>query len=107
MGKTVEIDDDLISILGEWLGDEMSDISEDHYAADWMVDLEFDLWGAVQRLPEKTDYGCGVIPAERLQRLKKVSDAVNGWYDGDDLVTMDCWLEMVAARNAELSRNNK
>ena len=78
---------------------EMSDISEDHYAAGWMHGLEHTLWDAVQRLPEKTDYGMGQIDTDRLRKLKAASELVGGWIVYDDkLVPMDEWLAIQNAR---------
>lgn len=85
------------TILRKWLEHEMSDISEDHYAAGWMSGLEYELWDAVCRLPKTTDYGMGTIDVERLEKIRDVSELLNEWCDGDKFIPLSEWREMVGA----------
>ena len=78
-------------ILREWMESTMGDISEDHYCAGWMSGLQNDLWDAVQRLPEPTNYGMGTIAVERLEKLKAVSDLLGEWFDGDNFIPLSTW----------------
>lgn len=79
------------AILREWMDHEMSDISEEHYCAGWMSDLEYALWNAIQRLPAETNYGMGALDVERLTKLKAVSDILGEWFDGDDYISLAEW----------------
>jgi hypothetical protein len=78
-------------ILREHMTRTMSDISEEHYAAGWMIGLETVLWNAIQRLPEPTDYGMGTIDVKRLQHLKEVSDLLGEWTDGKRFIPLAEW----------------
>ena len=55
----------------------MSDISEDCYAAAWLIGNEYSLWQILQR--RGTRYGQCDVTAEELEELRLLSEKANGW----------------------------
>ena len=80
-----------VTLIRDWIDREMADISEEHYAASWMVDLPHSIWRAVQSLPYDYSYGMGCIGVDRLQRLKQASDLIGEWHNGEAAVTIEHW----------------
>ena len=82
----------------------MSEISESHYCASWMRDLEYNLWSMLQGGSRK--YGLGEVSEEEINLLKNLSDTCNGWWvwvgdgidSGEVFVTIDEWDEIYANR---------
>ena len=74
----------------------MSEISEDCYAATWLIDLEFILWNTIQIGP--CDVGFSKITYSEIFMLKKLSEEAEGWFywpdrvkEGPVYVTMEEW----------------
>ena len=88
----------LRDILRDWMQREMSDISEQHYCAGWMMGLEDDLWEAISSLPHDFKYGMGHVGVDRLEKLKAVSELLGEWTDGDDWFTIDEWRDRSSER---------
>jgi len=59
------------------LAEYMSDLSDEAYATDWMAELEFDLWEALEGKIKV--YGRLEICEEILRKLRRLSDEANGW----------------------------
>ena len=72
----------------------MSDISERCYSATWEHGTEAILWSALSTGPRK--WGLASIEQQDIDRLKKLSDQVQGWIaytqDGARFVPMAQWL---------------
>jgi len=78
------------------LSDFMSDISEQAYYAEWMLNLEYVLWDAV--LNGERKYGRHFITQTYIKRLIKLSDECCCWiYFVDDSeetgIPLDLWRE--------------
>jgi hypothetical protein len=91
----------LADILRDWLKREMSDISEEHMAAGWLIDLEYMIWQAVLQHPEPYTFGWGLIELQRIERIKAVSEYLGEWiaweHGGDKQpVPLDEWRAMFA-----------
>lgn len=85
--------------MPDWnvLAELMSDISEDHYCAGWLISLEYTLWEAV--IDNKREFGFSDIPAYNLYLLATYADKFGGWVvwdaaKGHKFVPMDAWLKM-------------
>ncbi len=89
----------------------MSKISEDHFCAGWLVDLEYKLWSMViDRSAENRDFGFGEVLLEQVDVLSELNLKSGGWwywaesdtkqgYNGGELfVTTEEWLEMYRNR---------
>lgn len=72
----------------------MSDISEEHWAAGWLISNEFALWRMVSQPRARRDYGMGKVTKPEIRTMKALSDAIGGWVTGDGFVPMAEWLEM-------------
>jgi hypothetical protein len=88
----------------EALRERMSEISEKHWCAGWMQDLEFSLWDILQH--GGLEFGNGKVALEDLAELQKLSDWCGGWCrwtDEDDdavFVPLAEWKDLVRARHA-------
>jgi hypothetical protein len=92
--------DTLKEVGKEWLLYELEEISEDHYCAGWMMNLEYDIWHRIQQLPNEHRYGMGTIPEKRLLKMKEVAEQLDGWWiyrDDRVFVPMAEWLPMYKA----------
>lgn len=75
----------------------MSDLSDDHHGASWLMGLEFALWDDMRREP-----GPRVITPDEAQRLRAMSESCAGWvvFDDDEgterFVTLAEWAEIYA-----------
>jgi hypothetical protein len=83
----------------------MGDISEDHWAASWLIDMEYSLWGIMQgdRTP---DFGMGAITDQEKRELSELCGDAGGWFYFDEktmktFVPLFKWLEMYAAWRAK------
>ena len=54
----------------------MEDISEDHYCAGWMMNLELNLWRMVEGGPR--GYGMGDVSEEQVEQLRQLSKDAGG-----------------------------
>lgn len=92
----------LADILRDWLKREMSDISEDHMTAGWLIDLEYTIWTAVLQHPEPFKFGFGFISVSDIERIKAVSEYLGEWIawdleqGGKKAVPLDEWRAMYA-----------
>ena len=91
----------------------MSDMSEDIWAAGWLVDLEFILWDVMTTGKHESEflsttyanekYGWS-IPFEQIENLKQLSTLANGWWMWDDVehhtkfVSLEKWKTIVNAQ---------
>ncbi len=88
-------------------------LSDDHYAASWIVDVEFDIWemlpssGHPYRDAASRQFGAGEVPEETLTKLRELHERAGGWWQwqstegcagGPVFVTTEEWLALVAAR---------
>ena len=80
----------------------MSDISEDHYAASWLNELEFDLWKMVSKSGSPTYANLSGVTEDDLTALRVLSEKIGGWIhwngDGTGFIPMAEWLEKVKAK---------
>lgn len=104
------------------LGEFMSDISEEQYAAGWLVNTEWILWRALMDWRQTSrafwSPGGGQFPGEitghmsELDKLHRAADGWVWWLDGMQFVPIRRWHMLVARRslavfqdsNAELAR---
>lgn len=88
------------------LADYMSDLSEEHYCAGWLNDLEFALWGFVVDGPGM--FGVLRVTPGKIARLIQLSSACGGWIvwrDEDQSETslpMTEWLALYAEHEGEV-----
>ena len=80
-----------VTLIREWISQEMSEISEDHYAAGWMNDLPHSLWRAIASLPCEYRYGMGTISLSRLELLRDAANLIGEWNNGDKLISLSDW----------------
>ncbi len=91
------------------LAESMSEISEDHFCAGWLIDLEYSLWGIVSGL-SPNEFGFGPIEWWKIRRLKALSAATGGWIERlrdaehETFVPLEIWLTRFAAHRAAQSR---
>lgn len=82
----------------------MSEISEDHNCAGWLVDLEYDLWSMTMNGP--TSWGFGYMTWREVHDLIILSRAAGGWWRWNaelrdrEFLTIEDW-ESVFRRRAE------
>lgn len=86
------------------LRDFMSELSEDYYCAGWEMNLEYDLWGIINKdIPNS--YGLGELKDDEITKLKDLNQKCGGWWiwyeDPDDkfnsgelFITTEEWLEL-------------
>ncbi|WP_433460726.1 hypothetical protein [Micromonospora sp. CA-248212] len=91
------------------LGEHMSDISQEVYAAGWMRGTEWVLWQALTdwRATGRAYWSPGSeFPGDitehmpELDRLQKAAGGWVWWLDGMQFVPEDRWLRLVAVREA-------
>jgi hypothetical protein len=92
-----------LSVEAQVLADTMSSISEATWCAGWMLDLEFDLWAAIQG--DNRGYRA-ILDDSDVAKLKWLSDACGGWVVfhetyGRAFVPLSEWTRMFAAHEAE------
>jgi hypothetical protein len=66
-----------LTVEAQVLADTMSAISEDAWCAGWMLDLEFDLWAAIQG--DKKGYRRAMVDDVDIAKLRWLSNACGGW----------------------------
>lgn len=74
------------------LSELMSDLSEEHYCAGWLIDLEFILWGMVLGGPR--EFGLGTVSVGDVEELSRLALDCGGWIvwdDGPRWASMDEW----------------
>ena len=88
------------------LRQKMSEISEDCWAAGWLVDNEFTLWEILQG--ERIDYGGFAVGHGDREELRVLSQLANGWiWTGPDgkftpqLVSFGEWHSIIAKWRAK------
>jgi hypothetical protein len=78
----------------------MSQLSEETYAASWLIDLELCLWRAVVDGPAGTILGPN--GHNEVEELKWMSDAAGGWFtwgeDGPEFLPMEEWQKLYKSR---------
>ncbi len=80
----------------------MSDISEEGYAAGWLVDLEYRLWAIVRGGP--ADFGMADMTHEKVEALRRLAEAAGGWFyfdldQGEVFVSAETWAKMYATHH--------
>jgi hypothetical protein len=76
----------------------MSGISEEFYAASWLVALEHSLWKMVEGGPR--GFGRGEVTERQVRLLKLLSEECDGWWVFDDdltFLTLEEWRARLAA----------
>lgn len=97
------------ALARELLRYKMEEYSQDGFCASWLVDLEFELWEAAER----------VSPSERemftvttSRECRRVAELAGGWWAWDKDVAgagnpvfmpMERWLQVLAERNKNSS----
>jgi len=63
----------------------MQDLSEKHYCAGWMKDLEYELWAIATNQPAFSRYGSGSLSQGEKDLLMYLNGKIGGWvlYDDD------------------------
>lgn len=79
------------------LAEAMHDLSEDHFCAGWLHDIEYDLWAAVQG--DTAGFSANEFSAEEIKVLRDLSNTVKGWVMwekdvGEVFVPINDWLEI-------------
>jgi hypothetical protein len=76
----------------------MTGLSEEHFCAAWMEDLEYRLW---QAEPGQA-LGLGEITEQQVQLLRLLSAECEGWWiwdgNGPKFVALEWWHAQVSAR---------
>jgi hypothetical protein len=76
----------------------MTGLSEEHYCAAWVEDLEYLLWKVQPGQP----FGLGEITERQAQLLRLLSAECDGWWvwgnDRPKFVALDCWRAQASAR---------
>jgi hypothetical protein len=87
----------------------MSDISEDCYAAQWLIGNEYSLWQMLQGA--SSSYGTCDVSAEELEELRLLSEMANGWiWTGGagnyipQLVSLKEWAELMSDGKKEFEQ---
>jgi hypothetical protein len=80
----------------------MTGISEDHWSAGWLIDLELVLWRACED-GGPFEYGHGIVTQRQCALLRLLSEEAEGWWvfdigAGPVFLPMDKWLARVASR---------
>lgn len=93
MGRT-KMSDRTKEYAAKLLEELMSEISEDHYCAGWMGDLEYDLW----RMMASNDhhYGLCRVSDESIKLLRQYAEDAGGWQTCVGFMPMDQWLSHFA-----------
>jgi len=77
----------------------MAKISEHGFHAGWKYGLEFDLWKIIENGP--SEYGFIEIDADRIGKLRELSNLTNGWIvfgsKQPEWVPLDFWLKLYQA----------
>lgn len=84
------------------LEEKLSAISEEHWCAGWMHDLEFDLWKIVEGGPR--EWGWAAVTDADVEALRWLRDQAGGWWLCDQFVTLDEWQVIYAERMASALR---
>lgn len=75
----------------------MSQISEDHYAAGWLMGLEFSLWRRIFETPEHI-FGFSTLSLADRSKLIELTYRCQGWWvygkNGREFLTYDEWLPL-------------
>jgi hypothetical protein len=86
----------------------MSDISEDCWAATWLIGNEYRLWRALAG--EGSRYGLCDVSADELEELRLLSAQAQGWiWTGGpgvytpQLVSFDTWTTLLAQSDEDCS----
>ena len=87
---------------GQLLEMALSELSEDHARAGWIVDLEYLVWtsvvGAGAEIVEHDTFGLGRLGRDVASELGELANRAGGWVAWDSeshapaLVTMETWL---------------
>lgn len=80
----------------------MSNISEDHYCAGWLIGLEYELWDIMNGAAR--NFGFGPISAQDMAKLRGLHERAGGWWvwdgegagSGEIFVTTEEWLNILA-----------
>lgn len=92
------------------LRDEMSNLSEDCWATDWLFGCEYMLWSFLQTKPG--EWGIWHVSKGDVDNLRELAERCGGWWSWDEkegmamFVTMEKWVEVVRewdAQNPDLS----
>ena len=59
------------------LAELMSGISEGHYCAGWLIDLEYILWAMLQG--GNREFGFSPVEQDDIDRMRELSGLVGGW----------------------------
>jgi hypothetical protein len=78
----------------------MSEASESHWAAGWIIGTEVALWKAIQQYPQPLQWGMGPIALDTVRKLHDLALAVDGWWewadDGQRFVPLHEWERIYA-----------
>jgi hypothetical protein len=86
----------------------MTYISEEQFAAGWLIDLEYLLWGELQKPPQRRKRGARtVLLAFEREALKFLAQAAGGWWTFERFVPMKRWLALYARRVVEDRRQQE
>jgi hypothetical protein len=77
----------------------MGDISEEHWAAGWLIGLEVHLW-AMCCGDRIGNYGMGDVPQSQIEELQQLAADAGGWWTYEEFVPMQEWLARYEARQS-------
>jgi hypothetical protein len=90
----------------ELLRYKMMEYSQDHFCATWLVDLEFELWNAVDLTAPSPEMD---YTASLSHEYRGLGELAGGWWVYDDetrpgergpvFIPMERWLQVLAERN--------
>lgn len=98
-----------LTVEAQVLADTMSSISEETWCAGWLVDLEFDLWAAIQG--DRKGSRRAILDDSDIAKLKWLSNACGGWIvfhetSGRVFVPLVEWTRIFAEHEAERGRSD-
>jgi len=80
----------------------MSEVSEDHYAAGWLIGLEFTLWRLIFENYEDP-FGFSPLTFDERAKLIELTYRCQGWWiygqSGREFLTYDEWLPLYQKGN--------
>src|SRR5574340_192843 len=69
----------------------MSALSEENWAAGWLIGTETSLWKACQKYPEPFEWGMGYVDLERVKDLIALTSFLGEWFDGENWIPLEEW----------------
>ena len=96
MTRSVELGEATVRSIALVMRSLVSEISERHYAAQWMADTEYAVWRQVNGVPSTLHE----MTEDESSALRELAHLIDGWVDSDGFVPAAEWGERMAARSS-------